>query len=128
MTVRKLPDAEFEIMRAVWQTEEPVTTAALTAQLRRTMPQKEWKPQTILSMLVRLEKKEFLRSEKHGREREYYALVRQEDYMRLEAESFRSRFAGGKFTGLVKALCDTDDLTAADIEELRQWLKERSGS
>ena len=124
MSIKKLPDAEFEIMRAVWQTKEPVTTAALMQQLT----DRDWKPQTVLTMLARLEKKAFLRSEKHGREREYFALVRQEDYMRIEAESLRSRFAGGQFTGLVKALCDTDDLTETDIAELRAWLRERSGS
>ena len=125
MTVKKLPDAEFEVMRAVWQMEEPVTTAALTVQLRMTNFENDWKPQTILTMLSRLEKKGFLRSEKHSREREYYVTVPQEAYMQLEAENLRSRFSGGAFTGLVKALCDTDDLSADDIDDLRNWLNKR---
>lgn len=123
--VKKLPDAEFEIMKAIWQMEEPVTTALLTAQLRFTLPRKDWKPQTILTMLARLESKGYLRSEKTGRERAYYTLIPQEEYLKIEAESFRSRFSGGRFAGLVKALCDTDDLTESDIEELRAWLNER---
>lgn len=124
---KKLPDAEFEIMKAIWQMDEPVTTAMLTARLRLTLPRKEWKPQTILTMLVRLESKGFLRSEKIGKERAYYTQIPQTDYLRIEAESFRRRFSGGTFSGLVKALCDTDDLTENDIEELRTWLNERSG-
>lgn len=123
--VKKLPDAEFEIMKAIWQMEEPVTTALLTAQLRFALPRKDWKPQTILTMLARLESKGYLRSEKTGRERAYYTLIPQEEYLKIEAESFRSRFSGGRFAGLVKALCDTDDLTESDIEELRAWLNER---
>lgn len=126
-TFKKLPDAEFEIMKAIWQMNEPVTTALLTAQLRYTLPYKEWKPQTILTMLARLESKGYLRSEKTGKERAYYTLIPQEEYLKIEAESFRSRFSGGRFAGLVKALCDTDDLTEADIDELRSWLKERRG-
>lgn len=128
MSMKTLPDAEFEIMRAVWQTEEPVTTAALTDTLRQINTRNDWKPQTILTMLSRLEKKGFLRSEKHSREREYYALIPQERYMQLEANSLRSRFSGGAFTGLVKALCDTDDLTESDFDELRRWLDERRHS
>lgn len=124
---KKLPDAEFEIMKAIWQMEEPITTALLTAQLRLTLPRKDWKPQTILTMLARLESKGFLHSEKTGKERAYYTRISQQEYLRIEAESFRSRFSGGKFSGLVKALCDTDDLTEADIEELRSWLNERRG-
>ncbi|MBP0972209.1 MAG: BlaI/MecI/CopY family transcriptional regulator [Oscillospiraceae bacterium] len=126
MEFKKLPDAEFEIMKAIWQSEPPVTSAMVTECLRRTLPHKEWKPQTILTMLTRLEQKGFLRSEKHGKEREYDVLIQQAEYLQIEASSFRQRFSGGRFTGLVKALCDTDDLTAADIAELQSWLDERS--
>ena len=126
MEQKKLPDAEFEIMKAIWQMLEPVTSAMVTERLRMTLPAKDWKPQTILTMLTRLEQKAFLRSEKHGKEREYYVLIPQQDYLQIEASSFRQRFSGGRFTGLVKALCDTDDLTAADIAELQSWLDERS--
>ena len=41
MDSRKLPDAEFEIMKAIWQMEEPVTTAQLTERLRTTLPRKD---------------------------------------------------------------------------------------
>ena len=126
MEPKKLPDAEFEIMKAIWQMQEPVTSGMVTEQLRLTVPPREWKPQTILTMLTRLEQKGFLRSEKHGRERAYYVLIPQADYLQIEASSFRQRFSGGRFTGLVKALCDTDDLTAADIEDLQRWFEERS--
>ena len=126
METKKLPDAEFEIMKAIWQMQEPVTSGMVTEQLRLTAPLREWKPQTILTMLTRLEQKAFLRSEKHGRERAYFVLIPQADYLQIEASSFRQRFSGGRFTGLVKALCDTDDLTAADIADLQRWLDERS--
>ncbi|MBP0988568.1 MAG: BlaI/MecI/CopY family transcriptional regulator [Oscillospiraceae bacterium] len=127
MEQKKLPDAEFEIMKAIWQMQEPVTSALITAQLRRIPSAKDWKPQTILTMLTRLEQKGFLRSEKHGRERAYYVLIPQAEYLQIEANSLRQRFSGGRFAGLVKALCDTDDLTAADIADLQRWLNERSG-
>lgn len=63
-TIKKLPDAEFEIMKSVWQSEEPVTSPMLTEKLKITHSDKDWKPQTVMTMLVRLEKKGFLRSEK----------------------------------------------------------------
>ena len=126
MNSKKLPDAEFEIMRAVWASKPPVTCARLTETLRYTLPQKDWKPQTVLTMLTRLETKGFLRSGKQGRERVYDTLISQSQYMQIEAESLRQRFTGGHFSGLVKALCDTDDLTEADIADLQHWLEERS--
>ena len=71
MSVKKLPDGEFEIMNAVWHSQEPVTSPELTRQLQKLLPQRDWKAQTVLTMLVRLEKKGFLRSEKIKKERRY---------------------------------------------------------
>lgn len=120
--IKKLPDAEFEIMKSVWHSEEPVTSPILTEKLRYTHPDKDRKPQTVMTMLVRLEKKGFLRSEKNGKERLYYSAVTEEEYMKVEAESFRSKFSEGSFTGLVKALNGGKKISEKDIEELQNWL------
>ena len=42
--IKKLPDAEFEVMKVVWATEPPVTTAVIMEQIGK---EKEWKIQTI---------------------------------------------------------------------------------
>ena len=81
--IKKLPDAEFEIMRAIWRCSEPVTSPILTEKLRLALPEKDWKQQTVMTMLVRLEKKAFLRSEKNGKERYYSPAVSEEEYMQL---------------------------------------------
>lgn len=120
--IKKLPDAEFEIMKAIWHSEEPVTSPALTDSLRRSLPDRDWKQQTVMTMLVRLEKKGFLRSEKIGKERGYYAVVSESQYMEVEAKSLRSRFGGNKMTGFVKALYSDGELSDKDIKDLREWL------
>lgn len=125
MTIKKLPDAEFEIMKTVWRSEEPVSAPLLTEKLRRILPGKDWKPQTVLTMLTRLEKKGFLRSEKNGKERSYFSLVSEAQYLAVEQESFRSRFGGHSFTGLVKALYDGDRVSDEELAELRRWLDEK---
>ena len=122
MTVKKLPDSEFEIMKAVWHSDEPVTSPMLTEKLRLELPEKDWKQQTVLTMLVRLEGKGFLRSDKAGKERNYYAVVSESEYLQVEAESFRKRFSGGRIGSLVKALYDDNDLSDEDISELKDWV------
>ena len=122
MTVKKLPDSEFEIMKAVWHSDEPVTSPMLTEKLRLDLPEKDWKQQTVLTMLVRLEGKGFLRSDKAGKERNYYACVSEDEYLQVEAESFRKRFSGGRIGSLVKALYDDNDLSDEDISELKDWV------
>ena len=122
MSLKKLPDAEFEIMRSIWHMTEPVTSPMLTEQLRTTLPDKDWKPQTVLTMLVRLENKGFLRSEKSGKERFYFTVITENDYLKVERDSFRSRFSGSSFSGLVKALYDGESISDEDINELKEWL------
>ena len=122
MSVKKLPDAEFEIMRAVWHTQEPITAPALTKQLSGELPEKDWKPQTVQTMLVRLEKKGFLRSEKILNQRCFYSVISQNEYMKIESRGLRERFAGSSFNGFVKALYDGEDVTAEDVEDLKKWI------
>lgn len=122
MNIKKLPDSEFEIMKAVWHSDEPVTSPMLTEKLRLELPEKDWKQQTVLTMLVRLEGKGFLRSDKAGKERNYYAVVSESEYLQVEAESFRKRFSGGRIGSLVKALYNDNDLSDEDINELKDWV------
>ncbi len=122
VSLKKLPDAEFEILRSIWHMTEPVTSPMLTEQLRTTLPDKDWKPQTVLTMLVRLENKGFLRSEKSGKERFYFTVITENDYLKVERDSFRSRFSGSSFSGLVKALYDGESISDEDINELKEWL------
>ncbi|MBR3057572.1 MAG: BlaI/MecI/CopY family transcriptional regulator [Clostridiales bacterium] len=120
--IKKLPDAEFEIMRAIWRCEDAVTSPVLTEKLRVALPDKDWKQQTVMTMLVRLEKKGFLRSEKNGKERYYTPAVTEEEYMQVEANSLRQRFSGARVTGLVKSLCNGGDLSEEEISDLKKWL------
>lgn len=122
MLVKKLPDGEFEIMKAVWQSEEPITSTFLTEKLKVILPEKDWKQQTVMTMLVRLQQKGFLRSEKTGKERLYYSCISEEKYLKVEAESFRDRFKVGSFSGLVKALNGGEKISEEDIKELQKWL------
>ena len=122
MTIKKLPDGEFEIMKTIWRSEEPILSAALTEKLRVLLPERDWKQQTVSTMLVRLESKGFLRSEKRSKERFYYSCITEEEYLKIEAESFRDRFNKGSFSGLVKALNGGERISEEDIEELQRWL------
>jgi predicted transcriptional regulator len=122
--MKKLPDAEFEIMKAIWHNEQPVTSPALTVILSRDLPDRDWKQQTVMTMLVRLEKKGFLRSEKNGKERGYYAVVSESQYMNIEAESLKSRFGANKMSGFVKALYSDGEISDEDINDLKNWLND----
>ena len=50
--LKKIPDAEFEIMKVVWSNEPPLTTKVIMEQLGN---EKEWKAPTVISLMLRLD-------------------------------------------------------------------------
>ena len=54
--VKKIPDAELEIMLIAWEAEEAVTSDYIMERLH-----KEWTKPTLLKLLTRLCEREFLR-------------------------------------------------------------------
>ena len=123
-TMKKLPDAEFDIMKIVWSNEPPVTTPEIMRQLGA---DKEWKIQTVVTFMCRLTERGFLRSEKLGKERSYYPLVSKDEYLRFETDNFMKQFHNNLFLDLVNTLYDGDALTDEDIDDLLKWAKERRG-
>ncbi len=123
-TIKKLPDAEFEVMKVVWANEPPMTTPIIMEQLGR---EKEWKIQTVVSLMLRLVERGFLRSEKLGKERTYYALVNREDYLKFETGNFMRQFHDSSFLNLVNTLFDDAALTEKDLDDLHWWVQERRG-
>jgi len=120
--IKRLPDAEFEIMKVIWDSTPPVTTVQIMEKLESG---KDWKPQTVLTMLVRLIEKGFLSSERVGRERNYTPAITEQDYMQIETGDFMKRYSGNSVGSLVKTLYDGRNLSEEDLWELREWLEER---
>ena len=116
----RLPDTEFEVMSVIWRNDPPVTTSILMDQLGNI---KGWKLQTLTTLLNRLIDREFLRSEKLGKERNYYPTVNEEDYIHLETTHFVKRYHNNSICNLVSTFCDNTKLEKQDIAELSAWLK-----
>ena len=114
---KRLPDAELEVMQAIWSLEPPVTAAAVQQRVS-----KEWKATSVLTFLSRLCDKGFLSCEKEGRQNYYTPLVSRETYPQRESTSFVRRLCGGSVKNLVASLSDAGALTEQDIEDLRAFL------
>lgn len=120
--MKKLPDAEFEIMKVVWENEPPITTNIIMEQLGK---QKKWKAQTIISLMLRLVERGFLNTDKNGKERIYFPLVSKEEYLKFESNNFIKQYHDNSFLNLVNTLYNDKVVTDEDIDELLQWAKER---
>lgn len=120
--IKKLPDAEFEIMRIIWQSEPPISTNQIIAKLDKDYRRK---PQTVLTLLVRLIERGFLSSEKPGKERTYTPLIAEQEYLQAETENFIKKYYQNSLSSLVNTLYNGKNLSEDDISDLKKLLTER---
>lgn len=118
---KRLPDAEFTVMKAIWSLNSPITTNEITNKLA----DKSWKPQTLLTVLKRLSDKGFLNIIKEGKQHQYKVLITEDEYLEIETGSFLKRYAGNSIGALVKTLYSEGELTQNDIDELRDILDQK---
>ncbi|MBE6968195.1 MAG: BlaI/MecI/CopY family transcriptional regulator [Ruminococcaceae bacterium] len=117
--MRRLPDAELEVMQAIWACEAPVARAEIEEILFKTHPMAMT---TLLTLLSRLAEKGFVRIEKIGRSSRYTPLVSQEDYLSAQSRRFVHKLCGGSISTFAAALCNSG-LTKEELTELREMLE-----
>lgn len=122
--MRKLPDAEFDIMKVVWANEPPVTSNVIMQQLGNA---RGWKAQSAISLMLRLVERGFLRTEKNGKERTYFPLINKKDYLKFETDNFVGQFHDNSFLNLVATMYGDKPMSDDDIEELLNWAKGKRG-
>lgn len=116
--MKRLPEAEQEIMLIIWGLDEPVTRTDIEAKLTS----KEVLPNTILKLLSRLDERGFIRTEKAGKMNYYYPLIKKEDYLNQEGNSFLKNMFGNSLTNFAAAMVDGGNISREELEELRRYI------
>lgn len=122
--MRNLPqisEAEYEVMKVVWK-HAPINTNEITQQLLKTT---SWSPKTIQTLIKRLVNKGALSYEKQSRMFVYTPMVKENEYIGQESNSFLKRLYGGNITAMVSAYLEDDKLSEAEIETLRGLLSKK---
>ena len=117
--IRRLPDAEQEVMQAIWACTAPVARTDIEEIL---LPEHPMAMTTLLTMLTRLAEKGFISIEKQGRRSLYTPLISQEDYLAAQSKTFFEKLCGRNISTFAAALCDSG-LTREEIAELRSLLE-----
>ena len=117
-----LPEAELLVMQIIWEQNVPLSSKQM---LELSKSQKDWKLQTVSTLLNRLTEKGFLSSEKKGKERTYLSLVDREEYLSQETDRFVKNFHKNSISGLMASLVSSNKVTDEDLQELAAWLKEQ---
>ena len=120
--MRRLPDTELEVMKALWASGPDTPRAALEAALAP----RRWASNTINTYLTRLADKGFVAVERAGRGNRYTALVSREDYLAYDSQAVLSRLYGSSPRNFVAALA-RGGLKREDVAQLRELLDQLEG-
>ena len=119
--VKRLGDAELEIMLTLWDESEPVTSSHI---LDRLHGRKDWALSTLMTTLARLSKKGFVFCDRSTRTNYYTALISSEEYRSKEGSSFLERVFGNSLQSLVTHLYDSKSISDKDLADLRKTIDE----
>lgn len=117
----QISEAEYEVMKIVWK-YAPINTNEVTERLTQTT---SWSPKTIQTLLKRLVTKHALTYEKQGRVFVYTPLVKENEYVRQESNSFLKRFFDGDITAMVSSYLENDNLSEQELDTLRSLLSKK---
>ncbi|MFP3391565.1 BlaI/MecI/CopY family transcriptional regulator [Brevibacillus sp. SIMBA_040] len=121
--LQRMSEAEKQIMDIIWAVGRPITTSELLTLLPE---DKSWKQNTVITFLARLMEKEMIKAVRSGKANFYQPRISESDYQKLETKRFVKEVHRGSISGLISALCDSEDLTKEDIEALMNKLREQA--
>ncbi|MDF1814967.1 MAG: BlaI/MecI/CopY family transcriptional regulator [Verrucomicrobiales bacterium] len=123
----KISDAEWSVMRVIWDLEEATSAEIVEALSADT----DWKPRTIRTLIGRLVKKGALEYTEQGREYLYRPAI-EEKLCEIEAsKSFLDRVFQGRLTPFLANFADTQTCSDEEIAELKRIVEmheERKGN
>lgn len=117
----KISDAEWEVMKVVWD-HAPMTATEVLERL----PHEQWKQKTVNTFLARLETKGVIESKREGRANVYTAALSEDECCRVEGSHFLSKVFRGKVAPMMLHFIENEDLSDEDLDELKTIL-ERKG-
>jgi len=119
--IPQISDSEWEIMKILW-VSAPLTANEVYLKIKEN---KNWKHNTVKTLLSRLVKKEALKFEKRNREYLYFPLVSEDELVQSESTSFLSRVYNGAVKTMIANFIENENLTKEEIEELKNILDKK---
>lgn len=114
----QLNHSEWLVMEELWTA--PHTLMELVALLGDSVG---WSKSTVATMVRRMEEKDIIRHEEHGRTKIFYPVLSREAVAERETQSLLQRAYHGSLGLLVSTMAQRNALTKMDIDELYEILK-----
>ena len=121
----KLPESELQIMQLIWDMDKLGVKDIHAGALIAAYPDEigHLALTTVLTLISRLQNKDFIRLEKHGRANCAIVLANENEYKRKAAADFVATVYQNNTKGLICALCSEGILGEDDLAELRREIE-----
>ena len=117
--IKKLGEAELEIMQVIWDSGYPVTSNYILKELQG---RRKWQLSTLMTSLTRLSDKGFVSCDRSTGSNLYTALISENEYKAGASRHFLEKLYNNSIRNMVATLYSNQTIKDADIEELRNFL------
>ena len=124
ISMKKLSDSEFEIMKVLWERDTPMTSNEILMGLKGRY---DWKLAALMTLLARMADKGYVSCDRSTRTNYYAALISQKEYQVQESRSFLEKLYDNSAAKMIAQLCKTNSISPKEIAELREYLNSLEG-
>lgn len=117
--MKKLSEAEFEIMQVLWKHDAPMTSNQLLDEMG---DKRNWKLASLMTTLARMAAKGAVYCDRSTRTNFYKALVSEQEYKLAEGSSVLETLFNKSAKDFVASLYQGKQMSPKDIRELREYL------
>lgn len=118
--MKKLSEAEFEIMQVLWRHDAPMTSNQLLEEMGDS---RNWKLASLMTVLARMAEKGAVYCDRTTRTNYYSALVSEEEYKLTEGTSLLEKMFHKSAKDFIASLYQGKKMSSKDIQELSDYLK-----
>ena len=118
-TLKKLGEAELEIMQVIWDSAAPVTSNYI---LRELQDRRKWQLSTLMTSLSRLCNKGYIICDRSTGTNLYTAIVSENEYKTNAGKRFLEQLYKSSIQNMVASLYNGKMLKDSDVAELRSYL------
>ena len=118
-TLKKLGEAELEIMQVIWDSTAPVTSNYILKELQG---RRKWQLSTLMTSLSRLVNKGFIICDRSSGTNLYSQVVSESDYKTNAGKHFLEQLYNNSIQNMVATLYSSKMIKEADLAELRSYL------
>ncbi len=117
--IKKLGEAEVEIMQVLWDSAPPVTSNYILKELQG---RRRWQLSTLMTSLSRLEHKGFISCNRSTGTNLYSAVITESDYKTKAGKHFLEQLYNNSIQNMVASLYNSKAIKESDLAELRSYL------